>query len=274
MSGRAGRKRCSRGPLRQCPRCERLARVLCWLDPALRRTSAQGDLLKRYQQYAARPPRASVERWQDPIIVRAIPRGASVLDLGCGSGELLSALMKRRAVRAQGIELDAHEVMRCIERGVPVFQCDLDQGLAGFADGAFDYVVLEETLQTLRRPLAVLREMLRVGRHGIVSFPNFAWWRVRLSLMLEGRMPETERLPYRWYDTPNIHLFTLRDFLEWAQREGVEILSGYSCTNGTVRLMREDDNLEAEEALLFLRRAPRRRPRPAGRSAPPQPRAS
>jgi len=197
------------------------------------------------------------------LIVRAIPRGASVLDLGCGSGELLATLMKRRAVRAQGIELDAHEVMRCIERGVPVFQCDVDQGLAGFADHAFDYVVLEETLQTLRRPMVVLREMLRVGRQSIVSFPNFAWWRVRLSLMMEGRMPETERLPYRWYETPNIHLFTLRDFLEWAEGEGVKILKGYACVNGTVRPLREEDNLEAEEALLFLRRASRH-----GRRAP------
>ncbi|MCX7818152.1 MAG: methionine biosynthesis protein MetW [Kiritimatiellae bacterium] len=245
-------------PAVRCRRCAEAERVLCWLDPALQAASGRGDLVDRYRRYVTRRVATSPGRWQDPIIVRTIPRGASVLDLGCGSGELLAALMRQRAVRAQGIELDAAEVMRCIERGVPVFQCDLDQGLAGFADRAFDFVVLEETLQTLHRPLTVLREMLRVGRQGIVSFPNFAWWRVRLSLMLEGRMPETERLPYRWYDTPNIHLFTLRDFLEWAAREGVEILSGYACANGTVRPMRDDDNLEAEEALLFLRKSRKR----------------
>lgn len=241
-----------------CRRCAELDQVMCWLDPALRTTAQRSNLLERYRQTVQHPPKPALARWQDPIIVQKIPRGASVLDLGCGAGELLATLVERRGVRAQGIELDAHEVMRCSERGVPVFQCDLDQGLAGFADEAFDYVVLEETLQTLHKPLTVLREMLRVGRQGIVSFPNFAWWRVRLSLMLEGRMPETERLPYRWYDTPNIHLFTLRDFLEWAKREGVEILSGYAYSNGTVRPMAQDDNLEAEEAMLFLRRSPRR----------------
>ncbi len=223
------------------------------LDPALRHLGQ--DWLDRYRQaLRTRRPHPATERWQDDLIVRAVRPGASVLDLGCGSGELLAELVRRRNVRAQGIELDPLEVIKCVERGVPVFQCDLDQGLQGFPARAFDYVVLEETLQTLHRPLVVLREMLRVGREGIVSFPNFAWWRVRLSLMLEGRMPETERLPYRWYDTPNIHLFTLRDFLDWARREHVRILRGFAYEDGRVRPLREDDNLRAEEALLFLRR--------------------
>jgi len=227
--------------------------ILRRLDPALRVEGA--DLMARYRRALRKvSARAPAERWQDRLIVRKIRPGASVLDLGCGAGDLLAELMCRRRVRAQGIELDPEEVVRCVERGVPVLQGDLDHGLQGFPDRSFDYVVLEETLQTLHRPLTVLSEMLRVGREGIVSFPNFAWWKVRLSLMIEGRMPETERLPYRWYDTPNIHLFTLRDFLDWAERERVRILGGYAYESGRVRPLREDDNLDAEEALLFLRR--------------------
>lgn len=253
----------------RCAECEALIRLVNRLDPAMRRQGT--ELLDRYRRsLRRRGARAPAERWQDRLIVREIPRGASVLDLGCGAGDLLAELMRRRRVRAQGVELDAAEVVRCVERGVPVFQSDLDQGLAGFPDGSFDYVVLEETLQTLHHPLRVLAEMLRVGRHGIVSFPNFAWWRVRLTLMLEGRMPETERLPYRWYDTPNIHLFTLRDFLDWASRERVSIVKGFAYEDGRTRPLREGDNLDAEEALLFLRRRPgaqrltARRRRPAG----------
>lgn len=193
-------------------------------------------------------------RWQDALIEREIPRGASVLDLGCGSGELLDRLIRLRGVRGQGIELDPESVMACVGRGVPVFQSDLDNGLKGFAPGAFDYVVLEETLQTLHRPLKVLDEMLRVGRHGIVSFPNFGSWRVRLSLSVEGRMPVTEHLPYRWHNTPNIHLFTLRDFLEWARSAKVRMVKGFVKAEGQPRPLRPHDNLYAEEALLFVAR--------------------
>jgi len=196
-----------------------------------------------------------VGRWQDAIIEREIPAGATVLDLGCGGGELLERLIRGRSVRGQGIELNPESVFACVERGVPVFNIDLDQGLAGFADHSFDYIILEETLQTLHRPLDVLREMLRVGRHGVVSFPNFAFWRVRLDLAVRGRMPVTGGLPHRWYNTPNIHLLTLEDFLEWAREEGVAILHGYSLVEGEPRAMGPDDNLQAEEVLLFVEKA-------------------
>lgn len=196
-----------------------------------------------------------VTRWQDAIIEAEIPPGSTVLDLGCGDGELLDRLIRGRNVRGQGVELDPAAVVSCIERGVPVFNIDLDQGLAGFADGSFDYVILEETLQTLRRPLDVLREMLRVGRRGAVSFPNFAYWRVRLDLAARGRMPQTGGLPYRWYDTPNIHLFTLEDFLDWAREEGVTILRGFSLVEGQARPLGPDDNLQAEEVLLFVEKS-------------------
>jgi methionine biosynthesis protein MetW len=194
-------------------------------------------------------------RWQDALIERTIPHGASVLDLGCGEGELLERLIRMRRVRGQGIELDAESVMACVRRGVPVFQSDLDEGLKGFPSGGFDFVVLEETAQALHRPLCVLEEMLRVGRKSIVSFPNFAYWRVRISLMLEGRMPVTDRLPYGWFDTPNIHLFTLQDFLDWVQRERIRVDAAHVYIDGRIRPMSEGDNLLAEEAMLILSRS-------------------
>ena len=189
-------------------------------------------------------------RWQDAIIEREIPVGAPVLDLGCGGGELLE-----RIIRGQGVELDPEGVVACGERGVPGFNIDLDQGLAGFADQSFDYVIMEETIQTLRRPLDVLREMLRVGRHGVVSFPNFAYWRVRLDLAVRGRMPVTGGLPHRWYNTPNIHLFTLEDFLDWSREEGVVVRRAFSLVDGEPRPLGPDDNLQAEEVLLFIEKA-------------------
>jgi len=200
-----------------------------------------------------------VHRWQDNVIEEEIPQGASVLDLGCGEGELLAKLKEKKQVRVQGVELDSQAVFKCVERGVPVFQANLDEGLKGFRDESFDYVVLEETLQTLRRPIEVLKEMLRVGSHGIVSFPNFGYWRVRLDLAVRGAMPVTEWLPYRWYDSPNIHLFTIRDFMDWAEHSGVRTVKGFVLDEGNVREFKENDNLYAEEALLFVerdRRAP------------------
>ena len=199
--------------------------------------------------------RAVVGRWQDDLIERLIPEGASVLDLGCGRGQLLARLVARKRVRGQGIEVDPEMVFESIERGVDVFMTDLDSGLRGFPGGAFDYVVLEETLQTLRRPVEVLGEMLRVGRVGIVSFPNFGYWRVRAELLVGGRMPKTGALPYEWFDTPNIHLCTLGDFLEWGRGVGVRVRGGVCVVGGEVRGLREGDELEAEEVLLVVERA-------------------
>lgn len=204
---------------------------------------------------AGKPPEAEAQtlvRWQDALIESEIPERASVLDLGCGQGDLLGRLIFTRGARGQGVELDPEAVMCCVLRGIPVFQANLDEGLKGFPNGSFDFVVLEETLQTLHRPAGILREMLRVGRHGIVSFPNFGHWKVRMSLTARGRMPVTEWLPYGWHDSPNIHLFTLDDLLDWAQASAVRLVRGYVLCDGQVRPLREDDNLHAEEALLIL----------------------
>lgn len=200
------------------------------------------------------PSNATRTRWQDQVIEQEIPPCSSILDLGCGDGELLSRLVTHKQIRAQGVELDAAAVARCIARGVPVVQADLDEGLKGFGENSFDYVILEETLQTLHRPLDVLAGMLRVAHHGIVSFPNFGFWRVRLDLTLRGRMPQTGRLPFQWYNTPNIHLLTLQDFLDWTTANGVTVTKGFAFNNDSVQPLKADDHLFAEEVLLVVSR--------------------
>ena len=193
-------------------------------------------------------------RWQDEVITREIKPGARVLDLGCGDGQLLERLQRERQVRGQGIEIDSNAVLAAIKRSVSVFQADLGEGLSRFPDGSYDVVILEETLQTLAKPRLMLGEMLRVGRQGIVSFPNFAHWRVVVNLVAHGRMPVTERLPYPWYDSDNIHPFTLQDLLDWVEASGVRIVSGHSLAEGSVRTLRPEDNLHAEEVLVVVER--------------------
>jgi methionine biosynthesis protein MetW len=193
-------------------------------------------------------------RWQEEIISREIPMGASVLDLGCGDGFLLERLIRERNVRGQGVEIDPDQVFSCVDRGVPVIQADLGAGLRWCPDKAFDVVVLEETLQTLQSPREVLEEMLRVGKRGIVSFPNFAHYRVVVDLVARSRMPVTPRLPFYWYESANIHLLTLRDLLDWASLSGVRIVTGYVLVDGEPRELRPDDDLVAEEVLVVVER--------------------
>ncbi|OQA88114.1 MAG: Homoserine O-acetyltransferase [bacterium ADurb.Bin236] len=192
-------------------------------------------------------------RWQDKVIIDEIPEGASVLDLGCGDGKLLSAISASKGARGQGVEIDIRAALDCVGRNAPVFHGDIENGLAGFPDDSFDYVVLEETLQTLRRPDEALRQMLRIGRRGIVSFPNFANYRVVHDLMTSGRMPVGGALPYQWHETPNIHLFTLNDFRDWAARSNVRIVKGYALVaDGVVRKLSPSDNMYAEEILVVV----------------------
>ena len=156
--------------------------------------------------------KAELSRADLRLIADWIPAHSRVLDLGCGNGQLLQALRYEKSVTGYGIELDTEKVATCIDNGVNVIQTNLDEGLAYFDSDSFDFVVLSLTLQAMHRPRELLEEMLRVGRNGIVTFPNFAHWRNRAQITLSGKMPVSKELPFKWYSTPNIHLCTIRDF--------------------------------------------------------------
>jgi methionine biosynthesis protein MetW len=156
-------------------------------------------------------------------IAGCIRPGASVLDLGCGDGQLLKYLQQEREVSGYGIEIADANVLACVRTGINIIQSDLERGLAGFDAGSFDYVVLSQTLQAMRHTEGIVLEMLRVGRQGIVTFPNFGHWGNRLQI-LRGRMPVSKDLPYQWYDTPNIHLCTVKDFEVFCVGHRIRIL--------------------------------------------------
>jgi methionine biosynthesis protein MetW len=157
------------------------------------------------------------------VVSDLVPRGARVLDLGCGDGSLLDHLVHEKGCHGYGVEISHEGVHACIARGVPVVEDDIDQGLAEVDDDAFDVVILSQTLQATHHPTVVIDEMMRVGREAIVSFPNFGHWPLRFQLALQGRMPKSSVLPFEWYDTPNIHLCTIRDFEELVRRRGLRV---------------------------------------------------
>ncbi len=158
------------------------------------------------------------------IILNWIKPGARVLDLGCGDGQLLSILQQQRQAKGYGLEIDPANITRCIAAGVNVIQQDLNKGIANFGDRSFDTVLMTHALQTVRRPDRLLDDMLRVGRETIITFPNFGYWRIRLYLLTHGRMPVSNALPYTWYNTPNIHLCTFRDFETLCHRKDIKII--------------------------------------------------
>ncbi len=157
------------------------------------------------------------------MMAEMVEPGSRVLDLGCGEGELLAWLKEKKGVSAQGVEIDARKVQRAIARGVSAYQSDIEQGLADYPDGTFDFVILSQTLQEMRYPLKVMREMLRVARHVIVAFPNFGHWTTRLSHLFSGRSPRTELFPYDWYESPNLHFLTINDFVLLCRTENWKI---------------------------------------------------
>lgn len=187
------------------------------------------------------------------IIAAHVPPGARVLDVGCGDGELMKALRDSKGVDARGLELDPRNVAAAVSRGLSVIQGDADTDLAGYPDQSFDYAILSQTLQTARAPDRVLDELLRIGRHAFVSFPNFAHWRVRLSLLWGGRMPVTRLLPERWYDTPNIHHLTIDDFRAHLADRGVATQNAWFLS-GDKRTGSAAANFLAEHAVFLLRR--------------------
>lgn len=184
-------------------------------------------------------------------IAQLVPAGARVLDLGCGDGSLLAYLQAQRGCSGYGIEIDDANVLACVRKGVNVIQLNLDEGLATFDDASFDVVLQIDTLQHLRNAEVMLRETARVGRIGIVAFPNFGHWPNRLSV-LGGRMPVTRRLPYQWYDTPNIRVGTYADFAVLAQRNGLKIQDSFGLEDG--RTVRWLPNLRASTAVFRFTR--------------------
>jgi methionine biosynthesis protein MetW len=170
-----------------------------------------------------RPDFAAIARW--------VPEGASVLDLGCGDGSLLRHLADTKQVRGYGVEIADADIVACLKNGVDVIQSNLESGLSGFEDGAFDYVILSQTLQATRHTEPLVSEMLRVGHEAIVSFPNFGYWKARLNV-LRGHMPVSSELPYQWYDTPNVHLCTLDDFEMFCANYRLTILDRRVMTGG------------------------------------------
>ena len=193
---------------------------------------------------ATRPDFAAIAAW--------IPPGASVLDLGCGDGSLLRYLQGTRKVQGYGVEISDDNIVACIQNQVNVIQGDLESGLSGFESDAFDYVILSQTLQATRHTEPLMQEMLRVGREGIVSFPNFGYWRNRMDI-LQGNMPVSEVLPYQWYDTPNVHLCTLHDFETFCHDNKMYILNRRVMTGDSeIKLL---PNLLGSTAVYRFKRA-------------------
>ncbi len=187
------------------------------------------------------------------IIADHVAPGSRVLDVGCADGALMAALRDRRGVDARGLEIDPANVAAAVARGLSVVQGDADRDLAAYPDASFDYAILSQTLQTTRGPHVVLDDLLRIGRRAFVSFPNFAHWRVRLSLLWGGRMPVTRQLPESWYDTPNIHHVTIDDFRAFVRERGVTIERSWFLS-GDQQTTRAAANFLAQHAVFLLRR--------------------
>lgn len=186
------------------------------------------------------------------IIAGHIAAGARVLDVGCGNGELMDVLQAQKGCDARGIEIDPANVSLAVARGLSVVQGDADTDLSNYPDNAFDYAILSQTLQTTRAPDQVLAELMRIGRRAFVSFPNFAYWRVRLSLAWGGRMPMTTALPVSWYATQNIHQLTIDDFRAFVKERGITVEQAWFLT-GARRRGEAAANLRAEHAVFLLK---------------------
>jgi len=204
------------------------------------------------------PPMPDHLRFDLRLIAGMVDRGSRLLDVGCGDGDLLAYLAEAKAVDGRGIEISMDGVHTCVSQGLAVIQGDADTDLKDYPSDAFDYVVLSQTLQAMRDPQEVLLNLVRIGRRAIVSFPNFGYWRVRLYLLWRGRMPRTSRLAYDWWETPNIHLCTVLDFVDLCRRLNIRIEEAI-ILDGRDRIRQRSfggfANLFGEQGIFVLRRA-------------------
>lgn len=194
-----------------------------------------------------------MRRFDEDIIVSLIPEGSHVLELGCGSGDLLIKLRQHGVSDIRGVEIDDRCIAACVRKGLTVFHGDIDEGLEDYDDASFDYVVLNQTLQVVRKPTLVIEEMLRVGNRAIVSFPNFGHFRIRWYILIKGQMPKVNFLPREWYDTPNIHLSTISDFKVFCETRDIAIerLIGLrSCESG--KTVKRFQNLLAQVGIFVI----------------------
>jgi methionine biosynthesis protein MetW len=184
------------------------------------------------------------------VIMSWISPGASVLDLGCGDGDLMDLLARNKQVRGQGIEIDEQAIYKCVAKGLSVFHGDLDTGLVDFGEGTIDYVILDQTLQQLQKPDAVLADALRVGKQVIVAFPNFAQLSARFQMLLRGRSPVTPYLPYQWHDSPNLRFFSVLDFKDYCREKSIRIgKEAYVAANRVIRIL---PNLRSEIGVFLI----------------------
>ena len=191
------------------------------------------------------------------IILDIVEDNSRILDLGCGDGTLLKLLKEKKNIKAQGIEINQDEVIKCLSKGLSVIQGNIDKGLKQFREKSYDYVILNQTLQSTLNPEFVIEEMLRVGKKCIVSFPNFAYWKVRLNYLSKGKMPKSRILPFEWYNTPNIHLLTIKDFFEFAHAHNFKILDKIYTTRANIKKGIQYNifsNLLAEEGIFVISR--------------------
>ena len=191
------------------------------------------------------------------VITDNIEQGSKILDLGCGSGDLLRMLVDKKNCSGSGIDINQNNVIESIQKGLSVIQGDIDEGLKEFSDKEYDYVILNQTLQSTEKPDYVIEEMLRVGKKVVVSFPNFGYWRVRFYLFFKGRMPKSKMLPFCWYDTPNIHLLTVEDFFDFCKERNIDVIKSVYIKRGKISknpLTRILTNFSCEEAIFVIRR--------------------
>lgn len=189
------------------------------------------------------------------IITDIVDKGAKVLDLGCGDGTLLAKLIKEKSVKGIGIEINQDSVISSLEKGLSIIQGDIDAGLKDFSDKEYDWVILNQTLQTTEKSDYVIEEMLRVGKKVVVSFPNFAYWKIRSYLFFRGKMPGSKILPFFWYDTPNIHLLTANDFYDFCKARDIKILKSVFMTKANIKtsiITRLFPNFFAEEVIFVI----------------------